>query len=83
MDIEELNDNKITHAEKKLLVYHCLYFNPEYDKPEQKSPDKITKKDVDKANKYMGARSPERRWKRLYHKNLVGFPHNDLITMPE
>lgn len=83
MDIIRHDGNRIQHAEKKLIVFHCIDVVDRYDSVDPPAPNELTWKDVDLAN-IMGARSPRHFWNDLVGKSLAGIPcERDLITMPE
>ena len=82
MQIIRHDGKSIEHAEKKLIVYHCMDVVERYDSVDPPAPNELTREDVRLAN-IMGARSPERFWHNLVGKSLASIPQGDLIAMPE
>lgn len=83
MEIIRHDGKRIEHAEKKLIVFHCIDVVERYDSVEPSSPDELTEEDVRLAN-IMGARSPRRSWNNLVGESLANIPHGcNLITMSE
>lgn len=83
MEILRHDGKKIRHAEKKLLVFHCIDVVERYDCINPPMPDELTQEDIRLAN-VMGARSPKVVWQGLIGKSLADIPNGyDLITMPE
>ena len=82
MDITRHDLKSIDHAEKKLLVFHCIDVMRRYDCVNPSSLGKITQKDIELANVMVA------RFGKLYSRNIVNkdisfVPNNlDLITMP-
>jgi hypothetical protein len=83
MDIIRHDGKLILHAEKKLLVFHCIDVVRPYDRENPPDSGKITQRDVELAN-VMGAR-----FGKLYSQSIVGkdvsfIPSNaDLIAMAD
>ncbi len=83
MEIICHDGNKITHAEKKLLAFHCIDVVKTYDYIDPPSPDELTWEDVKLAN-IMGARSSRRWWQSIMGRSLVSIPRDrDLTTMTD
>jgi hypothetical protein len=84
MDIIRCNEagDKIKHAEKKLLVYHCIG-KQNYDRPKPFNPNQLTKEDFGLANQ-LGARIKPEYWQPLVGKDISAIREGlDLIEMSE
>jgi hypothetical protein len=82
MDIIRHDGKPIAHAEKKLLVFHCIDVVRRYDCVNPALPQQITEGDIKLAN-IMGARFGKRYWDNLIGKDISFIPGTlDLITMP-
>ena len=82
MEITRHDGKRIGHAEKKLLVFHCIDVVPRYDCESPPVSVKITQRDIELAN-VMGARLGKPYSSNLIGKDISFIPDNvDLITMP-
>lgn len=83
MEIIRHDGNSIRHAEKKLIVFHCIDVVERYDSVNPPSPSQLTWEDVRLAN-IMGARSAKHVWNNLVGKSIASIPPQyDLITMAD
>ncbi len=82
MNITRHDGKQIDHAEKKLLVFHCIDVVRRYDCENPPVSGKITQRDIELPN-VMGARFGELYSRKLIDKDISFIPDNlDLITMP-
>jgi len=82
MEISRHDGKQIDHAEKKLLVFHCIDVVRRYDCEIPPVSGRITQRDIELAN-VMGARFGKLYSRNLINKDISFIPDSlDLITMP-